>query len=303
MKLHSTVNVLGISILLAAFANGQTKKLLMNDDVVEMVKAGFEESTVVKLIQSSDTSFDTSVSALIALKKAGVSEQIISAVLQKRSNSDRPSQAADSPSSPSSSIPIPKSNTATPPGAASPARTDNDPWPGEVTGMEREIGIYYKQKGSTFVALYGKPIVATKTGGFLKTSLTMGVSKIRSKGQIPGKHAPLQVEDRAPTFYFYMPEGEAPDRFTVIGMQEKGNRREFEVGSAGGATGAVASGLDIDKVSQIAIARIAPRLYRVKPDRELDDGEYGFVGTFTYTTVGVAGTGEKIYDFGVPKKR
>src|SRR5439155_25610356 len=88
MKLHSTVNVLGISILLAAFANGQTKKLLTNDDVVEMVKAGFEESTVVKLIQSSDTSFDTSVSALIALKKAGVSEQVISAMLQKRSNSD-----------------------------------------------------------------------------------------------------------------------------------------------------------------------------------------------------------------------
>ena len=297
MKLHSTVNVLGISILLAAFANGQTKKLLTNDDVVEMVKAGFEESTVVKLIQSSDTSFDTSVSALIALKKAGVGEQVISAMLQKRSNSDRPSQAADSPSSPSSSIPIPKSN------AASSARADNDPWPAEVAGMEREIGIYYKQKGGTFVALYGKPIVATKTGGFLKTSLTMGVSKIRSKGQIPGKHAPLQVEDRAPTFYFYMPEGEAPDRFTIIEMKEKGNRREFEVGSAGGATGAVASGLDVDKVFQIAIARIAPRLYRVKPDRELDDGEYGFVGTFTYTTVGVAGTGEKIYDFGVPKSR
>ena len=65
----------------------------------------------------------------------------------------------------------------------------------------------------------------------------------------------------------------------------------------------MASGLDVDKVFQIAIARIAPRLYRVSPDRELDDGEYGFVGTFTYTTVGVAGTGEKIYDFGVPKRR
>ena|SRR2546422_764090 len=87
------------SLALAVFLSAEQKKPLTNEDVLQMLKAAFEESTVVKLIQGSDASFDTSVSALIALKKAGVSEQIISAMLQKQANPDRPSQAADSPPS------------------------------------------------------------------------------------------------------------------------------------------------------------------------------------------------------------
>jgi hypothetical protein len=37
-------------------------------------------------------------------------------------------------------------------------------------------------------------------------------------------------------------------------------------------------------------------------ENDLDSGEYGFIGTFTYTTVGVAGSGERIYDFGIARK-
>jgi hypothetical protein len=131
----------------------------------------------------------------------------------------------------------------------------------------------------------------------------MGMSKIRSKGEVAGKHAQLQLSERQPIFYVYMPESQTPENFSVIQMKEKNNRREFEVGSAGGASGSSNSGLDVGAVSQVLIERIAHRLYRIRPDRELKDGEYGFIGTFTYASVGLAGSGEKIYDFGVNMKK
>lgn len=82
-------------------------------------------------------------------------------------------------------------------------------------------------------------------------------------------------------------------------MEDKGDRREFQVASAGGAAGSVSTGLELNKVSQVIIERVAPRVYRVTPDRELNDGEYGFLGSFVVLTAGMAGGGEKVYDFGV----
>ncbi len=51
---------------------------LTNDDVVQMVKNNFSESLIVSTIQGNKNQFDLSVDALIELKKAGVSERIIS---------------------------------------------------------------------------------------------------------------------------------------------------------------------------------------------------------------------------------
>jgi hypothetical protein len=56
--------------------------VLTNKDVVAMVKAGLDSGTVVaKIRQSGTKGFDTSVDALIALKKAGVPKDIMDAML------------------------------------------------------------------------------------------------------------------------------------------------------------------------------------------------------------------------------
>lgn len=275
--------------LFVAVAFAQTKPL-SNDDIVNMTKAGFDEQTIVKTIQSHESTFDTSIDALMALKNAGVGKLAIEAMLDSQSKVNKP---------------LPQSAAINSGEAAQPAATKPMPseeWPAELTGMYREAGIYYKQDGK-FLQLYGRPVVGSKTGGFLKSSLTMGFSKIRSKGEVPGKHAQLQVPTRQPVFYFYMAEGQLPDSFIVVRMEEKGNRREFQVGSFGGATGSASSGLELDKVAQVIIERVAPHAYRVTPDRELHDGEYGFLGSFVILTAGMAGGGEKVYDFGVNMKK
>ncbi len=55
-------------IILALVAVGlvvaQTKKALTNDDILQMAKAGFQESMIIKTIEANDTNFDVSVQAL-----------------------------------------------------------------------------------------------------------------------------------------------------------------------------------------------------------------------------------------------
>jgi hypothetical protein len=50
---------------------------LTNDSIVTLAKAGFDELLILQLIRSSRTNFDTSVEGLVAMKKAGVSEDLI----------------------------------------------------------------------------------------------------------------------------------------------------------------------------------------------------------------------------------
>jgi hypothetical protein len=59
----------------------QNRKPLTNADVVDMVKAGLAESTIVLSISHSATNFDTSPQALIALKNQGVPQKVLDSML------------------------------------------------------------------------------------------------------------------------------------------------------------------------------------------------------------------------------
>jgi hypothetical protein len=50
---------------------------LNNDNIVTLAKAGFDEMFILQLIRASRTNFDTTVTGLVALKQAGVSEELI----------------------------------------------------------------------------------------------------------------------------------------------------------------------------------------------------------------------------------
>src|SRR5579863_5764660 len=54
-----------------------SRHLLTNDSVIMLAKAGFDDLFIVERIHTSRTRFDTSVEGLIALKQAGVSEDLI----------------------------------------------------------------------------------------------------------------------------------------------------------------------------------------------------------------------------------
>jgi len=69
---------------------------MTNAEVIKLVKAGFKEKTVVLIIASRIPNFDLSSDRMIQLKRAGVSENIIVAMLARQDGTD---VAADDSSS------------------------------------------------------------------------------------------------------------------------------------------------------------------------------------------------------------
>ncbi len=68
-----------------------SRHLLTNDGVVQLAKAGFDELFIIERIKTSRTRFDTSVEGLVALKQAGVSEELIRTMaLEDRRNYPTP---------------------------------------------------------------------------------------------------------------------------------------------------------------------------------------------------------------------
>src|SRR5258708_16404793 len=90
------------------------QEVLTNESVVEMVKAGLSERVIIAKIRNSPTKFDTQTDALIALKKNGVPEKVIEAIM---SPSPPPATAAPPPPrAPAASV------ASAPPPPAAPAR-------------------------------------------------------------------------------------------------------------------------------------------------------------------------------------
>jgi hypothetical protein len=73
----------------------KAKNTMTNADVVEMVKAGLLESTIVLAIQQSEPNFDTSAKALIELSKQGVSQKSLDAMLQTQPTKSVPQNTTD----------------------------------------------------------------------------------------------------------------------------------------------------------------------------------------------------------------
>lgn len=65
----------------AASAQQAREAPLTNASVIKLVRAGFKENTIVAIIRSRPNQFDLSPDRLIELKKGGVSEKIILAML------------------------------------------------------------------------------------------------------------------------------------------------------------------------------------------------------------------------------
>ena len=93
--LQSLIRLLALSLSWAmtiapATVAQERQNPLTNQDVIDMVQSGLQESTVVGAIRANSTSFDVSAAALIKLKKAGASQRIMDTMLAAESNKHNP---------------------------------------------------------------------------------------------------------------------------------------------------------------------------------------------------------------------
>src|SRR5687768_9602758 len=82
----------------AARAQGQgpsASTTLTNASVIKLVRAGFREKTVIAIICARPVSFDLSPDRLIELKKGGVPERVILAMISRAESMDFASEGWD----------------------------------------------------------------------------------------------------------------------------------------------------------------------------------------------------------------
>jgi len=94
----TTLIIFCLLIACAAGVSAQTKQNegpLTNAEVVKLVKAGFKEKTIVLIIASRPPNFDLSSDRMIQLKRQGVSETIIIAMLARQDGQEVATDGGD----------------------------------------------------------------------------------------------------------------------------------------------------------------------------------------------------------------
>ena len=262
------------SLTLAATAAAQQQ--LDNGTIVKMTKAGLSPEIVAASVNSQAGHYDVSPDALIALKKSGVGDMVISAMIAH--NSGGTSQAAGAVNSSAAWGTAGQGGAATSIGGLPP-------------GVDT-IGLYYRGQDGNWTEVNAE-VVNFKTGGALKHLSSAGIVKEDLNGHVAGYHSHLSVPSPA-EFLLYLPEGTSPGEYQLIRFRVAGDSREFRAitgGAIHSSGGAVRDTVDFTS------KKIAPRLYSITIGGEPGKGEFGFLPPQEAGTgKGVASSG-KIYTF------
>ncbi len=233
-----------LTILLAALLSAQSA--LNNDAIIKLVKAGLGDDLIVGMINQQPGAYQTGADEMIALKKAGASDKIISAIVLKGTGS------AAAP-------------------AASPAANNAPAASAAPAGMPNELGVYFKKGGAWTEVL--PEVVNWKTGGVMKSIASAGVVKKDVNGNVNGTSSRNSVKTPL-EFLIIAPEGVAITEYQLIRLRLNKDYREFRT-----VTGGVfnqRSGAMRDMVP-FEGKKIAPRMFSVNLPDNLGAGQYGIL--------------------------
>jgi hypothetical protein len=261
------------------------QQALNNDSVIKLVKAGLSDDLVVSTINASPGTYDTSTDGLIALKTAGASDRVVSAIVQKVAAASQPAPPPVPPLAPMSATTEQNSTNADDP---------NDP------NVAHDPGIYIYAKGPNgmeLTMLESSVYSQGKTGGMFASALTYGIVKMKTKAVIQGAHSSVSTSDSGALFYFYFEDtgksfggSKTPNQYTLLKFDSKSNSRETQTGSMNAFESS--TGTDINAASGFTYKKIKPGIYKVIPAGQLTPGEYCFL-----PAGGQAGTAAASYLF------
>lgn len=278
--------IVSLIALTAANVNAQNDAPMTNHEVIVLTKAGLAPALIIGKIRSSKTDFDLSTDALIKLKSAGVSDEVVAAMLEAKSG--RPVSAATANNAPA------------------PAGDPNDPM------SKHNYGIYYYEEINgqrKMTQLMPNVSAQNRTGGMFTASVTpFGLGKVKTKANLPGRNASLQVTTPQPVFYFYLDVASGglntssdipstPNEFTLIRFNIRSDNREVTIAKANSWGGK--GGLSDEYVVPLKAEDLGNGIFRVTPTVDLKKGEYAFYLVNSGNSNVNAGVGAKFFDFGV----
>ncbi len=274
------ITILSCLLFYASIVNGQQQisaDTITNQMIIQLHKAGLSGAILKSKIESSPTSFDLSVDGLIALKKAGISDEVIKAMLTKTS------QPLNTP------------------------QTSSDPV------LILESGIYYIDSVSKeTLPLEASILTNQKRGGFgeaLKRSLISPLINAKIRASLSGSSANAVLPQKKPTFVFvfdtthqgglnnnstYFGAVQSPNEFFLVMLTVSKNSREVVVGKSN----AVSSDIGIEDKLKIKFTFTKKRkgVFEVVPESPLPPGEYCFMYAASSLYSGMT---HKVYDFSI----
>lgn len=259
----------------------QQSEVLTNQSVIELYQKKLPTTIILGKIKSAKNSFDLSTDALIKLTEQSIPEELINAMVEAASDNARHIVQID---------------------------------PNNPLDM-RPSGIYLYRKGGqpALLQLEASVYSQSKNSGALASSMTYGLSKIKTSVTLSGEHAQTQIKDQQPVFYFYFDITESslsqsadwwfkaatsPNEFLLVKLSENKKSREVTIGSANIA--GASAGVDDKNKADFKMEKVAPGIYKVFFDEPLKTGEYCFM--YAGTMPSGFSSMNKVFDFGIEDK-
>lgn len=264
---------LGAMICLAAAIAAESRsaqaQAFDNAAVMKLTSAGLGEDAIIAKIRSLPCDYDLGTEQLISLKKVGVSDHVITAMVDRCAGASR-AQGVNSSSDP--------------------------------TAAHRP-GIYLDTQATAGRGLL--MLRPTLTTGMKVTGNGSILFPYQAKLTVPQPAAQLKVATRKPVFWFYFDTADqkvgsfgtvsttaaqSPDEFSLVRFREGDGGRQFSVGKIKAFTGRV--GVDPKVAIRFTTTEVRDGAFKVELPADLETGEYGFV---------LPGERDKyrIYDFSV----
>jgi len=222
--------------------------VMSNDSILKMVKVGLGDDLIVETINTQPGTYTTDADSLVTLKTAGVSDRVITAMINKSRRQI----------------------------------TNVTEKPIELSDVN-EIGVYYKDHTGKWIAI-DPEIVHIKSGGWLKSTATHGIIKQDKNGHLNGRESKLPLQCPI-DILIYVPEGVTAVEYEFLRFRINPDNREFRVLTGGvfHSTG----GADRDEVKFNPV-KTAPHTYQFTVDKSVGGGEYGILppGTGNVTNGG-----------------
>ncbi len=242
MKMIRVVLVLALVAAVSLSLPGATslaQEVLTNDSVIQMVKAGLPEAVVIAKIKSTSTKFDLKTDSLVGLKKAGVSDKVLEAMVAAGSGSASSTTAMPAP-----------------------------PAPAMAAGALKNQDVIYQLLGGKYVEMFA-------TSANLETNMAFFQSK--SEVVLEGRKAQYRTTEKQPVFLSTYSSTDAP--LVRLKQGDDHNDRNLKIGSGAFMPfgGTQKMGVRNDDKIAVTIERDPRGFYRVTPTAPLAPGEYGFI--------------------------
>jgi hypothetical protein len=244
-----------IVVMLATPAMGQ---VFDNHSVMSLHDAGLGEAAIVTKINSLPCAYDVSVDGLISLKKAGLSDGVIAAMVSRCTASSR-AQGLDNNSA--------------------------DPM------VKHAPGIYLAQD---WVAPAKLLLVRPATGSGNRTTGNGSLLfPLKNMLVIPQLESQNRVLSSRPTFYFYFNvadhnvsdfgmeqsmAAQSPSEFSLVRFRTRGSSREIEVGRMSAYFSIdLRKGVNAKDTTAFSATEIGDGIFKVSASTDLAPGQYAFV--------------------------